>query len=127
MNINDNSLNWFEIPVEDMKRAKQFYEKIFSIKMEENLIMGMHMSFFPSERGNGKVGGALVKSEMHKSNTEGVLVYLNADPDISIVMQRIEEEGGVILKPKTTIPTGGGFIAMFLDTEGNRMGLHSHH
>ena len=126
MNINENNLNWFEIPVEDMKRAKQFYEKIFSIEMEEDVVMGTQMSFFPSKSGNGKVGGALVKSELHKPNTEGVLVYLNADPDISAVLERIEEEGGLIFKPKTTIPTGGGFIAMFLDTEGNRMALHSH-
>lgn len=127
MNKNDNNLNWFEIPVEDMKRAKQFYEKVFSMKMGEDTVMEMHMSFFPSERGNGKVGGVLVKSEMHKPNTEGVLVYLNADPDISIVLERIEEEGGVVFMRKTTIPSGEGFIAMFLDTEGNRMALHSHH
>ena len=127
MNVNENNLNWFEIPVEDMRRAKQFYEKIFSIEMKEERVMDMQMSFFPSARGNGKVGGALVKSEMHKPNTEGVLVYLNADPDISAVLEKIEEEGGVVFMPKTIIPSGGGFIAMFLDTEGNRMALHSHY
>jgi uncharacterized protein len=126
MNISDNCLNWFEIPVENMERAKQFYQKIFCIEMDEQTIMGMQMAFFPSEHGNGKVGGALVKSELHKSNTEGVLVYLNANPDVSLVLERIEEEGGVVLMYKTMLTAGAGFIAVFLDTEGNRMALHSH-
>ena len=125
MNPNDNNVNWFEIPVADFERAKDFYQKIFSIDMGEDLIMDMKMAFFPSENGNGKVGGALVKSEMHKPNTEGVLVYLNANPDISAVLGRIEEEGGIIMMNKTSINGGAGFIALFLDTEGNRIGLYS--
>lgn len=126
MDSKANCLNWFEIPVEDLQRAKQFYEKIFAIQMSEDTILGMQMAFFPSEHGNGKVGGALVKSELHKSNTEGVLVYLNANPDLSDVLQRIEEEGGVILMYKTMLTPGAGFTAMFLDTEGNRIALHSY-
>ena len=126
MDPNANCLNWFEIPVEDLPRAKQFYEKIFAVQMSEDSIMGMQMAFFPSIHGNGKVGGALVKSELHKSNTEGVLVYLNANPDLSDVLQRIEDEGGIILMYKTKLAPGAGFIAMFLDTEGNRIALHSY-
>ena len=126
MDPNANCLNWFEIPVEDLQRAKQFYEKIFVVRMNEETISGMQMAFFPSEHGNGKVGGALVKSDLHKSNTEGVLVYLNANPDLSDVLQRIEEEGGVILMYKTMLTPGSGYIAMFLDTEGNRIALHSY-
>ena len=126
MDSKANSLNWFEIPVEDLQRAKQFYEKIFAIHMGEETIKGMHMAFFPSEHGNGKVGGALVKSELHKSNTEGVLVYLNANPDLSDVLQRIEEEGGIILMYKTLLTPGAGYAAIFLDTEGNRIALHSY-
>lgn len=127
MNINDNCLNWFEIPVENIQRAKFFYEKIFSIEMSEDTMMGMQMAFFPSEHGNGKVGGALVKSEIHKSNTEGVLVYLNANPDVAVVLEKIEEEGGIILMQKTMVTPEAGFIAMFLDPEGNRIALHSYH
>ena len=127
MNISENCLNWFEIPVENMDRAKQFYQRIFSIEMNERTIMGMQMAFFPSEHGNGKVGGALVKSDLHKSNTEGVLVYLNANPDVSLVLERIEEEGGVILMYKTMLTPEAGYMAIFLDTEGNRIALHSYH
>lgn len=126
MDPNANCLNWFEIPVEDLHRAKQFYEKIFAIRMEEEIINGMQMAFFPSAHGNGKVGGALVKSDLHKSNTEGVLVYLNANPDLSDVLLRIEDEGGIILMYKTMIGAGAGFMALFLDTEGNRIALHSY-
>ena len=125
MNISENCLKWFEIPVENMDRAKQFYQRIFGIEMNEQTIMGMQMTFFPSEHGNGKVGGALVKSDLHKSNTEGVLVYLNANPDVSLVLERIEEEGGVVLMYKTMLTPGAGFVATFLDTEGNRIALHS--
>ena len=127
MNPNDNIVKWFEIPVEDFQRAKNFYQIIFSMEMGDALVMNMQMAFFPSENGNGKVGGALVKSEMHKSNTEGVLVYLNANPDISAVLGRIEDEGGIIMMNKTSINDGAGFIAIFLDTEGNRIGLHAQH
>ena len=127
MNPNDNIVNWFEIPVENFQRAKNFYQIIFSMEMGDALVMNMQMAFFPSENGNGKVGGALVKSEMHKSNTEGVLVYLNANPDISAVLGRIEDEGGIIMMNKTSINDGAGFIAIFLDTEGNRIGLHAQH
>ena len=126
MDVNANILNWFEIPVNDLQRAKQFYERIFLIQMQEDIVMGMEMALFPSQHGNGKVGGALVKSELHKSNTEGVLIYLNADPDLSIVLQRIEEEGGIILMYKTMLTEDAGFIAIFLDTEGNRIALHSY-
>jgi predicted enzyme related to lactoylglutathione lyase len=126
MDPNANCLNWFEIPVEDIDRAKQFYEKIFAVQMSEDTVMGMQMVFFPSAHGNGKVGGALVKSDLHKSNTEGVLVYLNANPDLSDILQRIEEEGGVVLLYKTKLPREAGFMAMFLDTEGNRIALHSY-
>ena len=126
MNISENCLNWFEIPVENMDRAKQFYQSIFCIEMTEQIINGMQMVFFPSVHGNGKVGGALVKSDLHKSNTEGVLVYLNANPDVSLVLERIEEHGGVVLLYKTMLTPEAGYMAIFLDTEGNRIALHSY-
>jgi predicted enzyme related to lactoylglutathione lyase len=80
MNISDNCLNWFEIPVENMHRAKQVYQKIFCSEMDEQTIMGMQMAFFPSEHGNRKVGGALVKSDLHKSNTEGGFSLFKCKP-----------------------------------------------
>ena len=125
MDTTTNSLNWFEIPVRDMVRAKHFYQVIFSIHMHEMEMMGMIMAGFPGEPGSGKVSGALVQSENHIPSAEGVVLYLNANPDMSPVLERIAQEGGHIVLPKTLISPEIGFMAFFIDTEGNKVGLHS--
>lgn len=125
MDKDSNSLNWFEICATDIKRAKKFYENLFLITMDEQEIMGMEMAFFPAEHGNGKANGALVKSDMHKPSMDGSVVYLNANPDMSPVIGRIEKLGGKILMPKTHISDDIGYMAFFVDSEGNRMALHS--
>src|SRR5436189_5212589 len=103
MDANTNSLNWFEIPVTDMARAKHFYQTSFGIHMEDMNMPGMEMTMFPYAPTSGKLSGALVKSEYHKPSADGVVVYLNANPDMTDVIQRIESEGGKILMPKTQI------------------------
>ena len=125
MDTNTNSLNWFEIPVTDMARAKHFYQKAFGIHMEDMSMPGMDMAGFPYEPGSGKAAGALVKSEYHKPSADGVIVYLNANPDMTDVLQRIESEGGKILMGKTQITPEIGYMAFFIDSEGNRIALHS--
>jgi len=118
-----NALNWFEIPVKDIARAKRFYETIFNIDMQLIEMMGMQMVMFPSE--SPKSGGALVKSPNHKPSSEGALIYLNGNPDLQAVLDRIEAAGGKITMPKTFINTETGSMAFFLDTEGNLVGVHS--
>ena len=125
MDATTNSLNWFEIPVTDMLRAKNFYQIIFSMHMEEMEMMNMQMAMFPGQPGSGKASGALVKSEHHHPSTEGVVVYLNANPNMDGVLQKIAEQGGEILMGKTQISPEIGFMAFFLDSEGNRVALHS--
>jgi len=125
MDATTNSLNWFEIPVTDMHRAKHFYQVIFSLHMNEMEMMGMHMAMFPGVNGSGKASGALVKSEYHKPSMEGTIAYLNANPDMSPVLEKVEQVGGKILMPKTAIGPEIGFMAFFADTEGNRVALHS--
>jgi predicted enzyme related to lactoylglutathione lyase len=125
METTTNSLNWFEIPVVDMQRAKHFYQVIFSMHMNETEMMGMQMAFFPYENGSGKASGALVKSEQHKPSKEGVLVYLNANPSMESILEKIETMGGSIQMPKTQIAPEIGYMAFFTDTEGNRIALHS--
>lgn len=120
-----NSINWFEISVADIKRAKTFYEAIFQITMDEMEMMGSYMAFFPWENGSGKANGALVQGEMHKPSADGVKLYLNGDPDLAAVLDRIPAAGGQIIMPKTSIGDGMGFMAFFIDSEGNVMGLHS--
>ena len=125
MDTTTNSLNWFEIPVGDMARAKHFYQIIFGIHMHEMDMMGMKMAGFPGEPGSGKVSGALVQSENHIPSADGAVLYLNANPDMSPVLERITPEGGHIVLPKTAISPEIGFMAFFIDTEGNKVGLHS--
>jgi predicted enzyme related to lactoylglutathione lyase len=114
MDKTTNSLNWFEVPVIDIARAKKFYETIFDIKMMDMPeMMGMKMAGFPAEMGSGKANGALAQSPMHKPSMEGVVIYLNANPDIDAVINRIEGAGGKILMPKTAIGKDIGQYGFF--------------
>ena len=126
MDKNANSLNWFEIPASDINRAKDFYENIFDIKMDAPAeMMGMQMVFFPSEPGSGKANGGIVQSSMHTPSQDGSVIYLNANPAMDNVLERINNSGGKILMPKTEIGQDFGYMAFFVDSEGNKMGLHS--
>ncbi len=123
---NTNAINWFEIPATDTARAKKFYETILDVSMETVDMMGMEMVMFPySQAANGKVSGALVKSDYHKPSTDGALIYLNANPSIQAVQDRIEAAGGQVVMPRTLIDEMTGYMAFFIDTEGNRIGLHA--
>ena len=125
MDSTTNALNWFEIPALDVNRAKTFYETIFDVKFDDVIeMMGMKMANFPNAMGNGKASGGLVQSEMHKPSMDGAVIYLNANPTIQTVIDRIESAGGKLLMPKTQISPEIGFMAFFIDTEGNKMGLH---
>ena len=121
-----NALNWFEVPVTDTARAKKFYESILDITMDQTEMMGMDMVFFPSsQEPNGKVSGALVRGEGYTPSANGAVIYLNANPDIQTVVERIGPAGGQILMPKTHISEDIGYMAFFIDTEGNKMALHA--
>jgi len=125
MTSKENSLNWFDIAVEDISRAKKFYETVFNIQMEQQEMMGMQMAMFPAEDMNLKVSGALVQSPMSKPSADGTKVYLNANPDMSDALSRIESAGGKIIMPKTAINENIGYMAIFSDSEGNTVALHS--
>jgi len=127
LSANTNAINWFEIPVTDTARAKKFYETIFGIKMDTREMMGMEMTFFPNDMqaSTGKVSGSLVKGPMHKPSMDGAVVYLNANPAIQSVIDKVEKAGGKITMPKTLINEQTGYMAFFTDTEGNRMALHA--
>lgn len=118
-----NALNWFEIPVSDIARAKKFYETIFEESFMQMEMMGMQMAMFPSQAPHS--GGALVQSPNHHPSTSGSIIYLNANPDLQLVLNRIEQAGGKITMPKVLINEETGCMAFFIDTEGNLVGLHS--
>lgn len=116
-----NSINWFEIPVTDFGRAKKFYSTIFDFEMQES-DMGPHkMGFFPG----GGVSGAIVKAEGYKPSKDGALIYLSGGEDLSGVMGRIESAGGKVIEPKRMVTEEIGYIAIFIDSEGNKVALHS--
>ena len=88
-------------------------------------MMKMQMAMFPYQGGSGKTSGALVKSDMHQPSQSGPLIYLNANPNMDEILKKIEGAGGQITMGKTQIDPETGYMAFFIDTEGNRIGLHS--
>lgn len=130
MNNNNerNPVGWFEIYVDDMNRAKFFYETVFATSLEslpmsdESIEMwnfpmsNAHMSIYGSP-------GALCKMEGLSGGAGGVIIYFGCE-DCSIESSRVESAGGNVLKPKFAIGEYG-FISLVLDTEGNTVGLHS--
>ena len=127
MDQTTNAINWFEIPSIDIQRAKHFYQVSFGIHMQEVEMMNMQMAMFPYQGGSGKASGAIVKSDLHQPSQSGTLVYLNANPNMDEILERIQKEGGQIVMGKTQIDPETGYMAFFIDTEGNRIGLHSQH
>ena len=121
-----NALNWFEIPVTDLGRAKAFYEKVLDTELIDAQEMdesGMEMAMFPASDG---VGGGLVKSESweYVPSRTASLIYLNGGDDLSVPLSKVEAAGGEVIQDKMGIGENG-FIALFVDSEGNRVGLHS--
>jgi predicted enzyme related to lactoylglutathione lyase len=123
----ENAINWFEIPTTDIERAAKFYETIFTIKLNPLDMPNIKMRMFPLNDMMTQVGGALVDSGgFHKpSATDGPLVYLNGNPDVQNVLDKVEAAGGKIMVPKTEISPEYGYMAVIIDTEGNRIALHS--
>ena len=121
-----NAISWFEIPAINIDRAQQFYETIFGFTMQSLNMDPLKMRLFPIEDKMG-VGGALCDSGgFHKpSATDGPLIYLNGNPDVQTILDKVVIAGGQIMVPKTEISSEFGFMAVFLDTEGNRVGIHS--
>lgn len=120
---NQHIVNWFELPVSDFDRAKSFYETIFEITMKVSEMQGYKMAFFPSSE--GKVSGAICFGEGYIPSGAGSLLYLNANPDVNLVLDRATMAGGRIIVPKTLIGPDAGYYAFLVDTEGNRIALHS--
>jgi uncharacterized protein len=122
-----SAISWFEIPATDLDRATKFYEAIFDVSLIPMDTPNIKMRMFPVEDPMTDIGGAVVNSSgFHKpSETDGPLIYLNGNPDVQTVLDRVEKAGGKIMLQKTEISPEYGFMAVIIDTEGNRIGLHS--
>ncbi|MBT8257276.1 MAG: VOC family protein [Bacteroidia bacterium] len=120
-----NMIGWFEIPVTDMDRAKAFYEAVFQIDIHVQDFNGVLMGWFPWAEGKSGSSGSLIKQESYKPHSEyGVLIYFSS-ADVKNEVNRVEAAGGKVLKTKTQISPDVGYMGLFLDTEGNRVALHS--
>ncbi|MCG8373836.1 MAG: VOC family protein [Balneolales bacterium] len=127
LNQSTNNMNSyvaiFEIPATDISRAIKFYESILDIGIEKMEIPGMEMGILPYE--NQVVTGIIIKGEGYQPSADGIAIYLNAGDDLQVVLDKVEKNGGSILVPKTAHADESGFFALFLDSEGNRLGLNS--
>ena len=118
-------ISWFEIPALDLNRASAFYEQILAVTLNRGDMGPTSLAVFPYDRDNA-TGGCLMSGPGFKPSAEGAVVYLNADPSLDAVLARIAPAGGAIALPRTELPPGMGAFAHILDTEGNRVGLHSY-
>ncbi len=120
----NNALNWFEIPASDFDRAVRFYSSVVNSPLKTEDMGPMKMGIFPSE-GDTAVSGAVVLGEFHKPSSSGTLVYLNANSGMPAMLERIQQAGGTVLLPRTLINENIGYMAIFSDSEGNTVALHS--
>jgi hypothetical protein len=127
MKLKHNVAGWFEIPVMNMKRAVTFYETVFEVKLERHTVARMDMAWFPWVKSGVGAGGSLAQAtEFFQPRDNGVLIFFTAfSGDLANELSRIEPAGGKIIQPKTLITEDIGYMAIFLDSEGNRIALHS--
>jgi len=124
MEMMNNAVSWFEIPVTDFERARQFYSAIYDFEMPEVQVGPVKMGIFLHRREQGGIGGAIVCGESYIPSKTGPEIYLNAGIDLTTVLNRVEAAGGRIILGKTDVGQMG-FIAIIEDTEGNPISLHS--
>lgn len=118
----ENFISWFEIPASNFDRAVKFYNNIYQIELETNNMNDYSMAFFPAQNG---IGGAIICGEGAIPNDKGPLIYLNGGNNLEKVLSRVEAAGGRILMPKQMINKEAGCFALFIDSEGNKLALHS--
>ena len=128
MELVKDAISWFEIPVTDFSRAKTFYQTIFDFEMPEMDMGPLKMGIFLYDRDQGGVGGAICFGEGYQpAGNHGPKAYLNGGKDLNVVLNRVTEAGGTVVLPKTEIAPDMGFMAFFVDSEGNSVGLYSAH
>ena len=122
---NVNPVGWFDIPVSSLARAKKFYETVFNITLTDLPPEWGRQSLFPFSPESGNISGALVEKDGFKPNAQGTIVYFETQ-DCVAEEQRIEKAGGKMVQPKMHIGEFG-YVSIFIDSEGNTVGLHSRH
>ena len=118
-----NPVNWFEIPVVNLKRAVRFYSRVFGLRLEMARMEGMTLAFFPMADRTYGAAGALVKAKGYKPSSAGIVLYFSV-ANIPATLKKVKARGGKVLQRRTSIGQYG-FMGRFRDTEGNRVALHS--
>ena len=120
------TVGWFEIPVGDMDRAIAFYEKVFNCKLNKQMMGDFQMAWFPfSENGKGAEGSLVYHKEFYEpSGKAGALIYFSSE-DCEVELGRVAGAGGTVQIPKRMITLDIGYMGVFLDSEGNRIAVHS--
>ena len=126
MGTHNNMVAWFEVPVADIGRAKEFYEAVFQIEIRLQAMGPLEMGLFPAAPGKPGASGALVRhAEFYRpSKTHGPVLYFSCN-DVAETLKRAEAEGAEVLQEKKEIGGGNGYMGLMLDSEGNRIALHS--
>lgn len=122
-NSMNNLISIVEIPITDFSRAVKFYQAISGLAIEEMEMDGNQMGILPNEEGTVNV--VLVKGKDYNPTADGAVIYLNAGNDLQAMLNKVEQNGGQVILPKTEISPEMGYFALFIDTEGNKLGLHS--
>lgn len=116
-------ISLFEIPANDISRAINFYQSILDVNIEKMEMPGMEMGIFPYE--GQMVTGVIMKGEGYKPSSDGLTIYLNGGDNLQTILDKVEKNGGKIILSKTAHADENGYFALFLDTEGNKLGLNS--
>ena len=123
MALDYNQVGWFEIPANDLKRAIEFYQQVFGVQLQEQAMGPSQMAMFPMKAGETGAAGSLITGDEYHPSGQGILIYFTV-ADIDEVSRKAAAAGGRVLQEKTDIGEYG-HIALLLDTEGNRIGIHS--
>lgn len=120
------TVGWFEIPVNDMDRAIKFYEKVFDCTLNKQVMGDFQMAWFPGgENSQGAMGSLVYHQQFYEtSGYAGALVYFSSE-DCEIELSKVKDAGGEVQIPKRMIAPDIGFMGVFLDSEGNRIAIHS--
>lgn len=123
--INDmkSFISIFEIPATEISRAVNFYQEILDINIQKMEFPEMQMGIFPYE--GQMVTGVIMKAEGNKPSADGVTIYLNGGDNLQIILDKVEKNGGKIIVPKSLHADESGYFGIFIDSEGNKIGLHS--
>ncbi|HSG32694.1 MAG TPA: VOC family protein [Thermodesulfobacteriota bacterium] len=123
MGFKDNVINWFEIPAKDIDRAVKFYNDIFNADLKVVDFNGTKMAIFSEDY--TKTGGAILQNEFSEPSKTGTTVYFSGGNDLSDVLSKVNNAGGQVVTEKTKISDEYGYFGIFIDSEGNKVGLHS--